>query len=104
MAKSAGQLDREIAEALSYKPPPEKPRKPMRPQLSGDDWDMAMDAILAHNTTTGSTGAVAYPLSIPSDPTLVGLPIRSQWAAVDPSANALGLAFSPGGILTIGDF
>ncbi len=65
---------------------------------------LEQDVVFAHSTTTGSTGAVAYPLALPNNATLVGIPIRAQWTAVDPGANALGLIFTPGGILTIGDF
>jgi hypothetical protein len=54
--KTAAQLDREIAEALSP-----KPARKQHPPLSGDDWDVATDAILAHGIPHAIQAAqVAY--------------------------------------------
>jgi len=60
--------------------------------------------IIVAGMTAGSTGAVAYPFLIPNNAAFVGLQVLTQWAVVDPGVNQLGLVFSKGGILTIGDF
>jgi hypothetical protein len=53
---------------------------------------------------TGATGAAAFPFPIPNNVAFVGLPISAQWAVIEPGANQLGIVFSRGGVLTIGDF
>lgn len=60
--------------------------------------------ILVAAMTTGSIGATAYPFAIPNAPAFVGAQVLAQWAVVDPGSNQLGLVFSKGGVLTIGDF
>lgn len=60
--------------------------------------------IVAAGMTAGSIGAVAYPFPIPNNPAFVGMQVHAQWAVGDFGVNQLGLVFSKGGVLTIGDF
>jgi len=53
--------------------------------------------------TTGPLGTSAWSLNVPTIPELFGITLFTQWAVIDPGANALGLVFSDGGAATLGD-
>jgi hypothetical protein len=54
-------------------------------------------------TPTDQNGLAKVTLPLPNDKSLIGAKLFQQWAVVDPSANALGLAWSEGGKGTIGE-
>ncbi|GEM_PF-6959126 len=54
--------------------------------------------------TTGTgpgQGTATFKLSVPANPVYVGATIYDQWMVLDKGANALGMVFSSGGILSI---
>jgi hypothetical protein len=50
-----------------------------------------------------TSGNASLRLPIPGDPGLAGLPLQLQWLVVDGPANPLGLSFSEGGTLLLGN-
>jgi len=70
--------------------------------LGGPGCSLLNSIMLVMPATTSGTGQASMPLAIPNDPMLMGGTFYNQWIVVDPSANALGLAFSDGGKGTMG--
>lgn len=52
---------------------------------------------------TDAAGTASFTLSLPPSPVLCGSRIVQQWLVMDAPANALGIAFSNGGVGTVGN-
>lgn len=59
-------------------------------------------ASVAQASATNANGIATVPLPIPNNPTLVGVKIFNQFAALDPLANGTGVVMSNGGWFLVG--